>query len=279
MARSRNIKPGFFTNDTLSELPPLARLLFAGLWTLCDRDGRCEDRPKKIKAEVLPYDECDADALLAQLASAGFIDRYEAMGQRVIQVLTWGKHQNPHVKEAPSALPVRCESGANPVQEPGEQSPSPERAGLIPDSGFLIPDPREIPIPVGIVRAPSEPPQLVLVEKSKPKKLACPHLEVLRLWAELLPAMPQHSPDLWNGARSDHLRVRWNESAASKGWKTEDDGLRFFRRLFAYVGQSPFLTGRNQAQGKRPFVIELEWLVKPANWAKVLEGKYHSEAA
>jgi hypothetical protein len=137
MARSRNLKPGFFTNDVLGELPPLARLLFAGLWTLCDRDGRCEDRPKKIKAEVLPYDECGADALLSQLAHAGFIDRYEAEGRRVIQVVKWDKHQNPHVKEAPSTLPARCADGASPVQEPGDAQPRPERTGLIPS--FLIP--------------------------------------------------------------------------------------------------------------------------------------------
>lgn len=140
MARSRNIKPGFFTNDVLGELPPLARLLFAGLWTICDREGRCEDRPKKIKAEVLPYDNCDADELLTMLEASGFIARYFAQGQRVIQVLTWDKHQNPHVKEGKSTLPALDMSGASTVQVPDKEQPSPERAGLIPDSGFLIPD-------------------------------------------------------------------------------------------------------------------------------------------
>ena len=37
MARARNIKPGFFTNDVLADCDPLARLLFAGLWTVADR--------------------------------------------------------------------------------------------------------------------------------------------------------------------------------------------------------------------------------------------------
>ena len=54
--RARNIKPGFFKNDTLAELEFAARLLFIGLWGLADRAGRLEDRPKKIKAEVFPYD-------------------------------------------------------------------------------------------------------------------------------------------------------------------------------------------------------------------------------
>jgi hypothetical protein len=49
MARSRNIKPGFFTNDELAECHPLGRLLFAGLWTIADKEGRLDDRPKKLK--------------------------------------------------------------------------------------------------------------------------------------------------------------------------------------------------------------------------------------
>ena len=38
MARSRNIKPGFFSNDELVELPFEARLLFIGLWTIPGRN-------------------------------------------------------------------------------------------------------------------------------------------------------------------------------------------------------------------------------------------------
>ncbi len=138
MARSRNIKPGFFTNDVLGELPALTRLLFAGLWTICDREGRIEDRPKKIRAEVLPYDECDPDAMLQSLHDGGFIERYEVEGRRLIQVCAWAEHQNPHVKEAASTLPAPCKSGASPVQAPDEAQPLPALAGLIPSS--LIPD-------------------------------------------------------------------------------------------------------------------------------------------
>jgi hypothetical protein len=138
MARSRNIKPGFFTNDVLGELPALTRLLFAGLWTICDRDGRVEDRPKKIRAEVLPYDQCDPEEMLQALHNSGFIVRYEAGGKRLIQVLAWAEHQNPHVKEAPSSLPAPDKHQTSTVQAPDKQSPSPEPAGLIPSS--LIPD-------------------------------------------------------------------------------------------------------------------------------------------
>ncbi|MDO8455510.1 MAG: hypothetical protein Q7T07_01195 [Burkholderiaceae bacterium] len=148
MARSRNIKPGFFTNDVLGELPALTRLLFAGIWTLCDREGRLEDRPKKIRAEVLPYDVCDPEEMLESLEKAGFIQRYVAEGVRVIQVLAWHKHQKPHLKEVASTLPppdgfteksapAPSQNSASTDLEQCEGEPLPEQAGLIPSS--LIP--------------------------------------------------------------------------------------------------------------------------------------------
>jgi hypothetical protein len=112
MARLRTIKPGFFTNDLLAELPPLGRLLFAGLWCQADRAGRLEDRPRRLKAEVLPYDDCDVDQLLNALADRGFIRRYAVEGNRYITIPTFSAHQNPHVKEAASTIPAPLPSDA-----------------------------------------------------------------------------------------------------------------------------------------------------------------------
>mgnify|MGYP000908911690 CR=1 FL=1 len=56
MARIRSIKIGFFQNDTLSLMPASTRLLFCGLWVLADREGRLEDRPGRIWAELFPYE-------------------------------------------------------------------------------------------------------------------------------------------------------------------------------------------------------------------------------
>lgn len=105
MARSRNIKPGFFTNDELAECSPFARLLFAGLWTIADREGRGEDRPKKIKVLVLPFDSIDVNELMQTLHDKGFIRRYEVDGDKYFQICNWAKHQNPHHKEIASIIP------------------------------------------------------------------------------------------------------------------------------------------------------------------------------
>jgi hypothetical protein len=141
MARARNIKPGFFLNDKLAECDPLARLLFAGLWCIADREGRLEDRPKRIKAEVLPYDDCDPDDLLNQLAQRGFIIRYEVDGNRYIQITNFKKHQNPHVKEAPSIIPPPPEQELAPEKHCTSTVQTPEKHDKDPaDSLKLIPD-------------------------------------------------------------------------------------------------------------------------------------------
>jgi uncharacterized phage protein (TIGR02220 family) len=123
MARARNIKPGFFTNEYLSELEPLARLLFIGLWCHADREGRLEDRPKRLKVDILPYDNCDADKLLNSLANSPdkFISRYEVGGSRYIQITNFINHQNPHIKESASTIPAPYQHSASMEQAP-EQS-------------------------------------------------------------------------------------------------------------------------------------------------------------
>jgi hypothetical protein len=106
MARIRTIKPQFFTSEDVTALEPLARLLFVGLFTECDRDGRVEDRPRTLKMRLLPEDACDVDALLWSLVDGGLIRRYEAEGKQIIQVKGFEKHQKPHPKEPASLLPA-----------------------------------------------------------------------------------------------------------------------------------------------------------------------------
>jgi len=149
--RARNIKPGFFKNEQLIECEPITRLLFIGLWCLADRAGRLEDRPRRIKAEIFPYEDCDIESMLQSLTSKGFIIRYSVDGIHYIAIPNFSKHQNPHIKEAQSILPeppqiqeqcgfsdVPCEHGVSTVQEPCLHDISTVQASLIPDS--LIPD-------------------------------------------------------------------------------------------------------------------------------------------
>lgn len=146
MPRARNIKPGFFKNEELAQCEPQGRLLFVALWCEADRDGRLLDRPLRLKAEYFPYDSCNVDALLAQLAGFGLIERYEANGCKYIAIPKFRKHQNPHRDEPSKNYPspgniAPLEHDASTVPTPCEHESSTEARRLNQESGMLNPDP------------------------------------------------------------------------------------------------------------------------------------------
>lgn len=104
--RIRTIKPEFWKSETVAELSPMARLLFIGLWNYADREGRMEDRPKRIKAEIFPYDNLDVEILLEELYSHDFVTRYTVEGHRYIAIPKFLKHQRPNEREIKSVLPA-----------------------------------------------------------------------------------------------------------------------------------------------------------------------------
>lgn len=154
MARSRNIKPSIMDNEELAELEPITRLLFIYLWMLADREGRLEDRPKRIAAQALAYDRtADVGAMLDRLQALGFITRYTANGIACIQITGFSKHQTPHGTEKDSALPDV--NGATTIHVRGKNGYATGEVQVVnsaltvkkqsvntlnPDSGFLIPD-------------------------------------------------------------------------------------------------------------------------------------------
>ncbi|MDA5696458.1 hypothetical protein MMY88_19125 [Acinetobacter baumannii] len=106
MARARNIKPSFFTNDELGDVNPLARLLFIGMWTIADFKGCFEYKPKRLKVQLLPYDDCDIEELVTDLEKSGFISKYTVQGRQYIKALNFTKHQNPHKNERESGSEI-----------------------------------------------------------------------------------------------------------------------------------------------------------------------------
>lgn len=117
----------------------------------------------------------------------------------------------------------------------------------------------------------STPSAIALGVAGKPAADACPHQEIIAAYHEILPNCTPVK--LWNESRQALLRTRWREDAKRQR-------IEWWRKFFAYVGQSEFLTGRGQcASGRDPFVADLEWLIRPMNFAKVVEGKYHREEA
>lgn len=169
MARSRNIKPSFFQNEELGELDPLARLFFIGLWTIADYRGCVEFRPKRLKVQLLPYDNCDTEVLAINLERSGFVQFYAVKGQRYLKIINFEKHQNPHKneRESGSEIPdIDCDDSQAVDSVEFEKNrdkngTAQERNGTAPaDSLLLIPD-SPIPLPEGSAppATPATPPK------------------------------------------------------------------------------------------------------------------------
>ncbi|NPU82985.1 MAG: hypothetical protein HPY65_00745 [Syntrophaceae bacterium] len=75
-------------------------LVFAGLWTQCDKEGRFEWRPRQLHLDILPFLTFDFEKTLNVLQDAGFIRRYEAGGKAYGVIPGFSEHQRINGKEA-----------------------------------------------------------------------------------------------------------------------------------------------------------------------------------
>jgi len=133
MARIRSVHPDICASETLAGLPAELERTFVRLWTHCDDEGRCEDRPRLIKAGIYPehdamtWERVDDD--LAALQDAGLICRYEVHGKRYLSVTSWNEYQHPQ-KARPSRFP--------PPPEPGDYTPT---TSPVPTAPVTVRDP------------------------------------------------------------------------------------------------------------------------------------------
>lgn len=93
----------------------------------------------------------------------------------------------------------------------------------------------------------------------------CPHEEIIKLYAEHLPMLTQVK--IWTDARRKTLQARWREDETRQN-------LEWWQRLFAYVATSDFLTGKTSN-----WQADIEWILKPANFIKIIEGKYENKTS
>lgn len=277
MARARNIKPGFYKNEELAELDIYARFLYPGLWMLADREGRLEDRPKRIKAEILPYDNCDIDGLLDQLADKQFIVRYEVEGNRYIEIPKFTEHQNPHHREAQSLIPAPNKPEVNPVQGMGECGDGPRHeqdqptkgpglaGGKVEDSpGLSQEKPDESRAESLFSESPISDSGFLNPESKthSSKRDRFDPAPTVALYHSLCPSLPAVVKI------TDQRKTAIKSALARYG---EQD----IKTVFEKAEASDFLTGR--AGGDRSWSCGFDWLLKPANTVKVLEGIYDNK--
>jgi hypothetical protein len=151
------------------------------------------------------------------------------------------------------------------VNQEDKQNPTPSSSSSSSSSLDLV-------VPNGTTRPAGAEPEIV-----NGKLPVCNHKAVIVLYHEVLPTL--NAVEIWNDVRQGLLRSRWREVAE----KLKADGndfseaavLEWWRLFFVYIGKSKFLTGKVEGSRDKPFKADLEWIIRPTNFAKIIEKKYH----
>lgn len=183
----------------------------------------------------------------------------------------WAAHAGERSERARKAAQARWGSKGSLPEACGEH------ASRMRDASFSnAPSPSPTPTPEDLGEA-SPPPVGQLadgggqdalfsdVPAGSEKTQAVPHQAIIDLYHEILPELPPVK--VWNNERQGFLRGRWREDR-------QRQDLAWWRAFFQSVRECPHLMGRND----RNWTPTLEWLVRPTNMPKVLEGYYRRRA-
>lgn len=126
MARIRTLKPTIWESEQVAELPAEVQILFIGLITQADDEGRQKGSPQLVRSKIFPYADYSLQRIrewLRKLVEADLIHWYTVDGREFIELPTWEKHQRVS-HPTKSALPSHSEA---------DSADAPEDSGIIPE--------------------------------------------------------------------------------------------------------------------------------------------------
>jgi hypothetical protein len=240
--RIRNIKPEYWDDEDVSRCCRDARLLGIGLWNFADKAGRLRDSAAWVRAKVFPYDADVTNELvdgwLGELEHVGFIQRYQAGGRALIQVVNFVKHQYLSKREQETDLPGPDKSQTSPVPVSAETEPGTT------DKGHRTGDIGQGTTVQAGANAPPLPADLMAVWNATVTRL---------------PPCTEMSPD-----RDRHAKARLRQHPDLDSW----------REAIRHLDASDFASGEND----RGWVANIDFLLKAGTLAKIREGRYDNRA-
>jgi hypothetical protein len=254
--RIRTIKPEFWQSESNGRLSRDARLLFSGLITMADNEGRLRGSPAFIASQVFPFDSDGrkvVDRCLEELATAGKVLRYVVDGDSFVWLPKFTEHQKTDPRY-PSKLPA---------PPPAHQSP-PNAHQFPPNAAECTPleqgtGNREVEhgMGTGNMDAPDKPAALMPVA-----------IDLAHAWnTDTSPPLPRVTLPLSKG------RDKAGKEALARR------SLPVWRQVFQRIEASAFCRGDSDSK----WVADFDWAIrpdgkKPEPASKVLEGSYDRRA-
>lgn len=247
---NRILKESICTSETISELSWFEEVLFYRLIVSADDFGRYDARPAIIKGRLFPLAGVTvkqiADAL-NKLASVGIVALYEVGGHGYLQITTWSRHQSPRAKKSKyPAPPDDLQESAHTCMQLQADVSNCEQMHPINENGNDIRySSNEIDTRDNSADGVS-------------RSIRLDYEAYRQAFLEACPSLPSPSEvTKWSAGRKKAIR--------DKGMNPAE-----MRSVFERVEKSDFLSGRSGKWDGCSF----DWILKPSNWQKILEGNY-----
>lgn len=239
-------------------------LVFTNLLAHADASGEVEMHPRAISEEVglSQEDVCSALLLLEQADVESRspeedgrrivrIDAHRAWGWRIVNYKKYRAIRNEEDRREQNRLSQARwrERNQSKQSKPRSAQAQGEAQALksLPTSSVVDADSGATPLP------------------------PCPYTELIQLFAEKLPELRQVA--VLNQARKTALQARWREVCKADNFSAAQ-ALEWFAWFFDEISNSKFLMGRVQQREGRSFRATFDWIFKPSNFLKIVEGNY-----
>ena len=261
MPRKRMIDPNIWVSEDFGKLSVLAKIVFIGMFSNADDEGRGRAKPVYLKSILFPYDEgirvIDIDKTLSEISSNMSVTFYSHDGNEYYVLDNWAKWQKVD-KPTPSIIPELDDNSTIIRRGFAEGSPNTprefaERSPLIEKNKNRIEqeeNKKGIEQEEKVVGGAPEP------ETSEEKINAN---SVMDAYNTICINNPKAK--ILTASRRDKLNTRLKEKAFRENYK----------QVFEIISKTDFLQGKNDRKWKADF----DWIIdNDKNYVKVLEGKY-----
>lgn len=195
---------------------------------------------RRSLSEKTGVQESKVERILKRLESEQQITQRGLSKFRVISIVNWAEYQSSE---------QQSEQQVNSKRTAGEQQ---------------VNTPEEV-LPGGNTQEGKEDKSSCDQQAGSPKAARIDYKLITAGFGEHLSALPQPRD-------MTEKRKRAIQSIVSRGGRYAEP--EFFAKFFAYVAKSDFLMGR----GAKPWHgCCFDWLLKPENFQKIIEGNYHGE--
>jgi hypothetical protein len=235
MARIRTIKPDFWTDEKLVECSPTARLFFIGMWNFADDSGNLARSSKKLKMQILPSDNVDAECLVMELINQGVLVEYSVCGEKYLHIKGFTKHQKIDHPTKSTIPAIALVDASDVLANPRESSLSKGREGNIEERKEENID--------------TQAPNALAAKKTKPKQIPLP--------ANWSPNDEHRAKCQSLGLNASELGEQFVNDRLAKGVEYVD----WDRGFFTWIGNAPKFggnkTGRGNSQQTTASIVEV----------------------